>query len=187
MQQTCEPLGGDPGSEVASKYEVDLAASLKASEIAFKWQETGGIPRLPYHSLYGVTKWADPDFYLEVSGLSVEVKGSMTLHQVTKMLFLCAQPGARYYVYQASEEDWDPTLDSFVSVLPAPDSSKVAARRAFNLDVQRRELIFLARHPEETARAASVTARRLRHYVNFFEANLVRSTGMGLLGGEQGE
>lgn len=97
-----------------SALENELGRVLEAAEVAFSWQERdrGTMPNLRCDSLYGVPMIATPDFYLRESGVCIEVKGQMTLHQVTKMLFLTKTAGVPYYIYQASEEDWDPTIQA---------------------------------------------------------------------------
>ncbi len=123
---------------------------------------------------------AEPDFYLPGAGIFVEVKGQMTLHQVSKMLYLAANH--HYYVYQHSEVDWDPTLGSFIDVSTSlPSSTQIAKRKAFNRSHQQRELCYLASNRALAARVGAVTANRLRAYVQFFNKHVCHAVGRGLL------
>jgi hypothetical protein len=167
---------------MASAHENELKAKLDAAGVKFLWQERDSIPKRNYAALYGVSKSAEPDFYLPGPDMFIEVKGQMTLHQVAKMLYLAAQPDYRYYVYQSSEEDWDPTIDPLVHVEQAPpDSRAEKVRLDFNRRFQQRELLHIAAHPTVGANVSRATAARLRAYVDFFERHLRQATARGLL------
>jgi hypothetical protein len=165
-----------------SVFEKTIAAELRRRGVAFEWQAETAGRRIPYYPLYGVAKYAVPDFYLPVTNIHVEVKGQMTLHQVSKMLYLAERSGVAYYVVQCSEEDWDPTIQSLVEPpSKLPPSTNEAARRKANVAHQFDELVHLASQPMAVARINAATTARLRAYVKFFDTHLAAACGTGLL------
>ena len=167
-----------------SKFEEDLASRLENAGISFR--RGTDVPSLPYDRLYGVKKTAIPDFYLPHSGIFIEVKGQMTLHQVSKMLFLAEHADVPYYVAQYSEEDWDPTVESLVEPFVAlPDSIASKKRKQANVEHQVSELLALGTDVSnvDAKRINRATAARLRAYVRFFHDHLVRAGSPGLLAG----
>jgi hypothetical protein len=166
---------------MASGFEDELSTTLQKAGVNFLWQAQDTIQRLSYAALYGVPKWATPDMYFPESRVFIEVKGSMTLHQVSKMIYLTSQPGYGYYVYQASEEDWDPTIDALVPIeSPPPDSMHEKARKDYNRRLQQRELLHLAACPGAAVTVSRAANARLRAFVGFFDGHLRQATGRGL-------
>ena len=167
---------------MASMLETELKQTLENAGVRALWQETDEIPKLDYTGLYQTRKAAVADLYLPDANIFVEVKGQMTLHQVAKMLYLTAQAGIGYYVYQGTEEDWDPTLDALIPVSdPLPDSTSEAKRKAYNRRFQQAELVRLAGTKGLEAQVSRATAGRLRAYAAFFERHLRAATGSGFL------
>lgn len=169
---------------MVSKNEQNLGSFLEGASVSFQWQARAGdtIKPMSYGSLYGVSKQAKADFYIPTADLYIEVKGQMTLHQVAKSLYLAQKSAHAYYLYQATEEDWDPTLGALIHISqPPPPSIQEAARKAYNRHIQQQELIQLARNPAPAASVNAATIARLRAYAGFFDDHLRNATGSGLL------
>jgi hypothetical protein len=166
-----------------SANEDELAKFLSDNGVSASRPILGSTSALlNYSALYGVTKKYVPDFWLESANLYIEVKGQMTLHQVSKLIYVLEAGRVNLYLYQATEEDWDPTIEPLVPVAGScPDSRFEAKRKKYNKDLQQREILYLSSNVTAVERVNKVTLARLRAYIGFFNDHLHQACGRGLL------
>jgi hypothetical protein len=144
-----------------SQLEDAIQAQLEYNKVPFTPQE-----RIPVESW----PWKRPrshspkcDFYLPTGNIYVEVKGFMTIHAMAKLSWFCRQNHIRYYIFQGTEEDWNPFIDSPVGNVRGtlPESNQKI--REQNITHQIKELIWLVSN--DPCRASSLSLTRLKHYI----------------------
>jgi hypothetical protein len=171
-----------------SKPEQDLAAIMLEANVEYLWGK-GQVPPMR-HPETGQPHYAD--FYIPATSLYVEVKGQLTLREITKMARISAS-SANYYLYQATDPDWKALIADWPSnVMPSEQASKIEGeaeesrsaylrRRPERLTrsslsrkgheahhrcaVQRGELLFLSHNVTAARAAGRVVCTRLRRYL----------------------
>jgi hypothetical protein len=103
------------------------------------------------------------DIFLPANGVHVEVKGFMTIYAMAKIAWLCQQTFG-YYVFQATEEDWDPFTDALDGPQAVPAASGVGRLR-LNIARQAEELRFVCDNPTRATECGRVSRARIQRYV----------------------
>jgi len=144
-----------------SQLERTIQVQLEQHKVEFVPQQ-----RIPVESW----PWKRPrshapkcDFFLPQGNLYVEVKGFMTIHAMAKMSWFCRQKDIRYYIFQGTEEDWSPYIESPLSMEPYPVPESKQRRREQNITHQTRELVWLVSN--NSARGSSLSLARLKEYI----------------------
>lgn len=81
----------------------------------------------------------------------------MTIHAMAKMSWLCRR-NLRYYIFQGSEEDWNPYLNSPLNSMSPPRRTTQE-----NIEQQLQELRWLAEHNPDAVSQLSLS--RLKEYI----------------------
>lgn len=147
--------------KIMSELERTVQTQLEEQKVQFKPQE-----RIPIDSW----SWKRPrshrpkcDFFLPDGNIYVEVKGFMTIHAMAKLSWFCRQEGVCYYILQGTEEDWNPYIDSPLSIeqRAMPNSKQLVRER--NIAHQVKEMAWLVSN--DPTRASSLSLVRLKHYI----------------------
>lgn len=103
------------------------------------------------------------DFYLPEGEIYVEVKGFMTIQAMAKLSWFCRQEEIRYYIFQGTEEDWNPYLDSPQNIMrdELPTSKKKI--RDQNIAHQVQELSWLISN--DPSKSSLLSLVRLKDYI----------------------
>jgi hypothetical protein len=147
-----------------SKLEERIQGELKNNQINFETQKP--IPSVDYpwktkHSL------SSPkcDIYLNDFDLYIEIKGFMTYQAVSKLSFLSRQD-FNYYIFQGTEPEWNPFIDTYIKV----DNNLIASKKnttiETNIKHQLEELINLTIDSDFYRRISLITLSRLRNYIS---------------------
>lgn len=150
---------------MASQNELDVIAELRRAGLQVV--EDIESRRMP------VRKWpwmttrsrVSPtcDLYLPDAKLYVEIKGFMTIYAMAKMAWL-SQAGFGYYVFQATEEDWDPFTDALDAARKPPEEGGTRRIRS-NVARQVEELRFVCSEPARASQCGHVSRARIRRYI----------------------
>ena len=146
-----------------SRLEERIENELRERGIAFERQKPVPINDYPWKTSRSKTS-PKCDFYPPKIDLYVEVKGFMTYMAVSKLSFLSRQH-YRYYIFQGTESQWSPTIDSFLKPSASPPQSERGLLE-FNFNHQIAELAGLNSHSDFLENISEVSLKRLKSYVN---------------------
>lgn len=145
-----------------SKLEQKIQDELKRNGIVFETQKPVPIENYPWKTNRSRTS-PKCDIYLIDLDLYVEVKGFMTYQAVSKLSYLSRQ-NFKYYIFQGTEPQWNPTIDSFLNLLKVPQNNETKKIK-FNIDYQIQELINLRSNSEFLNNVSQTTLKRLKNYI----------------------
>jgi len=144
-----------------SELESTIQSQLQEHRVQLRPQE-----RIPVASW----PWKRPrshrpkcDFFLPQGKIYVEVKGFMTIHAMAKLAWFCRQEGIRYYIFQGTEEDWNPYLESPLGIARSAVPASKKKIREQNIARQAQELAWLVSN--DPAKASPISLVRLKHYI----------------------
>jgi len=140
-----------------SQLEKDLIETLSQNNVEFETQKPIPCGDYPWKT---DRSRSNPkcDIYLRKEELYIEVKGFMTVEAMSKMEF-CANQDFKYYIFQGTEKEWDPWLDSSFSF---NEEAPMTTRKTINHQIQ--ELVNLEKHPEFLQRISEITMKRLEAF-----------------------
>ena len=95
-----------------SKLENRIKDFLINNNIDFEEQKPVPIDDYPWKTNQSITS-PKTDLYLPKYDLYIEIKGFMTFQAVSKLSFLSRQ-NFRYYIFQGTEQQWNPFIDTFL-------------------------------------------------------------------------
>jgi len=145
-----------------SKLENRIKDFLTRNNIAFVEQKPVPIDDYPWKTSQSKSS-PKSDLYLPDYDLHVEVKGFMTYQAVSKLSFLSRQ-NFRYYIFQGTEIQWNPYIDSFL-VNNIGVSNRIQLET--NIKHQLSELINLGNSNQDFLNNISrITLKRLRNYID---------------------
>jgi hypothetical protein len=143
-----------------SKLEKRLLAELQ-KELQKKHISVEGQTHMPLDDW----PWKKPrsrqpkcDAFLPQANIYIEIKGFMTIYAMAKMSWLCRCKKIRYYIFQGTEEDWNPYLQS-----PLLSQSPVKRTTEQNITQQIQELVHLIQNDPDQASKMSLC--RLKDYM----------------------
>lgn len=145
-----------------SKLEQEIQDKLTLNGIKFEIHKPVPIENYPWQT--GRSKTSPKcDIYLTEFDLYIEVKGFMTYRAVSKLSYLSRQK-FKYYIFQGTESQWNPTLKSFIQIDEFENQSE-SKKLVSNIDFQIRELINLKDNHDFLETISAVSLARLKNYI----------------------
>lgn len=145
-----------------SKLEEKIQGELLKNGINFETQKPVPVDNYPWQSSRSLTS-PKCDIYLTDLDLYIEVKGFMTYQAVSKLSFLSRQ-NFNYYIFQGTESQWDPTIDTYVSFNKITRDKETKILN-FNINHQIQELINLESSSDFLTNISQTTLKRLKNYI----------------------
>jgi hypothetical protein len=145
-----------------SKLENRIKDFLIKSKIDFEEQKSVPIDDYPWKTNHSKTS-PKADLYLPKHDLYIEIKGFMTYQAVSKLSYLSRQ-NFRYYIFQGTEPQWNPYIDTFLDNAFIPSK---AIKIESNIKHQLLELINLDNSNQDFLNDISkITLKRLKKYID---------------------
>ncbi len=145
-----------------SKLEQKIQDELARNGIFFETQKPVPIDNYPWQTNRSRTS-PKCDIYLIDFDLYIEVKGFMTYQAVSKLSYLSRQ-NFKYYIFQGTEPQWNPTIDTFLDFADISKNNESKKIR-FNINHQIQELINLKSKDEFLNNISQITLKRLKNYI----------------------
>lgn len=145
-----------------SKLEHKIQDELTRNGIHFETQKPVPIDHYPWKTNRSKTS-PKCDIYLTDFDLYIEIKGFMTYHAVSKLSFLSRQ-NFKYYIFQGTELQWNPTIDTFLNFTDISNSNETK-KINFNINHQIQELINLKPRSEFVNNISQISLKRLKNYI----------------------
>jgi ferritin len=146
-----------------SKLEQRIQNELSSHQIKFELQKAVPIENYPWQT--SRSKSAPKcDIYLNDFDLYIEVKGFMTYQAVSKLSYLSRQ-GFKYYIFQGTEPEWNPSIESNFSFDKNSDILKGSRQVEANIKHQINELVNLKTDLSFLENISQVTLKRLKDYM----------------------
>ena len=105
-----------------SQLEQKIQDELTRNGINFETHRSVPIDNYPWQTNRSKTS-PKCDIYLTDLDLYIEVKGFMTYQAVSKLSYLSRQ-NFKYYIFQGTEHQWNPTIDTVVKFTDISKSNK---------------------------------------------------------------
>jgi hypothetical protein len=147
-----------------SKLEERIQNELKVNKINYEIQKPVPLKNYPWKTSRSLTS-TKCDIYLNDFDLSIEVKGFMTYEAVSKLSFLSKQE-FKYYIFQGTEPEWNPFINTNISILNKSENLKTSKRLESNIKHQLEELINLKKDTDFYKNISTITLSRLKHYIS---------------------
>jgi len=149
-----------------SKLENRIKDFLTKNNIDFEEQKPVPIDDYPWKTKQSKTS-PKSDLYLPKFDLYVEIKGFMTYQAVSKLSFLSRQ-NFRYYIFQGTETQWDPYLESYiVNIIKKRTNISHGMQLEYNIKHQLSELINMDNSEHLFLKDISgITLKRLKNYID---------------------
>jgi len=135
-----------------SKNEDRVSNSLTELGIVFEREKPIPINIYPWRNLKSKLNHK-VDFYIPNNDIFIEIKGWMTIHAMSKMMWL-ANNLNNYYIFQMTENDWNPFLDS-------PLKHQNGQISKYNQQLQ--EILFFTKNNCQDIN--NITKSRIRFYI----------------------
>jgi len=145
-----------------SKLEQRIQEELTRNGINFETHKPVPIENYPWRTNRSKTS-PKCDIYLIDFDLFIEIKGFMTYHAVSKLSFLSRQD-FRYYIFQGTESQWKPTIETFLNFTDISKSSETK-KINFNINHQIQELVNLKLQSEFLNNISQISLKRLKNYI----------------------
>jgi hypothetical protein len=145
-----------------SKLEQKIQDKLALNGIKFEIQKSVPIDSYPWQTSRSKSS-PKCDIYLNDFDLYVEVKGFMTYEAVSRLSYLSRQ-NFKYYIFQGTEPQWDPTIKSFLQKEVINKQSETKMMDS-NINFQIAELINLKSNPLFLASISATSLIRLKNYI----------------------
>lgn len=146
-----------------SKLEQRIISQLSNHGVDYEAQVPVPLESYPWKTLRTKTP-PKSDIYLPEFDIYIEIKGFMTYRAVSKLSFL-AQQNYKYYIFQGTEPQWNPFIDSYLKT-PECISKTQKGKMDFLIDFQINELIKLKNAPDQFVNSIStISLKRLRDYI----------------------
>lgn len=145
-----------------SKLEHKIQDYLARNGINFETQKPIPIESYPWQTKRSRTS-PKCDIYLCDFDLYIEVKGFMTYCAVSKLSYLSKQD-FKYYIFQGTESQWDPTIGTFLSLSNSNENPRMNLLDS-NINHQIQELINLKNNMEFLNKVSEISLARLRSYI----------------------
>jgi hypothetical protein len=147
-----------------SKLEERIQNELKINTINYEIQKHVPLENYPWKTSRSITS-TKCDIYLNDFDLYIEVKGFMTYEAVSKLSFLSRQE-FKYYIFQGTESEWNPFIDTNISTLNKSENLKTNKRLESNIKHQLEEIINLKKDSDFYKNISIITLSRLKHYIS---------------------
>ncbi len=147
-----------------SKLEERIQNELRRNQINFEIQKPVPLDNYPWKTSRTTTS-TKCDIYLNDFDLYVEIKGFMTYQAVSKLSYLSRQD-FKYYIFQGTEYEWNPFIDTNISIDNNSIKHSNSARLENNIKHQLEELINLKKDSDFYMRISLITLSRLKHYIS---------------------
>jgi len=147
-----------------SKFEERIQGELKNHQICFETQKPIPLVDYPWKTKRSLSP-PKCDIYLNNFDLYAEIKGFMTYQAVSKLSFLSRQD-FNYYIFQGTEPEWDPFIDTYIKADYNLFDSKKNTTLETNIKHQLEELINLSTDSDFYRRISLITLSRLRNYIS---------------------
>ena len=135
-----------------SKNEEKVSNSLTELGIAFEREKPIPINDYPWRNLK--TKLNHKvDFYIPKNEIFIEIKGWMTIYAMSKMMWL-ANNLKNYYIFQMTENDWNPFLNSPLK----HENEKIS-----KYNQQLKEIVYFSKNDSQEIN--NITKSRIRLYI----------------------
>jgi hypothetical protein len=146
-----------------SKLEDRIKNFLTINNIDFEEQKPVPIIDYPWKTNQSKTS-PKSDLFLPNFELYIEIKGFMTYQAVSKLSFLSRQ-NFRYYIFQGTEYQWNPTIDTYLNFNQIANDKETRILN-FNINHQIQELINLKSNSKFLFNISQITLKRLKNYVD---------------------
>jgi len=147
-----------------SKLEERIELELRRNHLNFEIQKPVPLEHYPWKTNRTATS-PKCDIYLNDFDLYIEVKGFMTYQAVSKLSFLSRQD-FKYYIFQGTEHEWNPFIDTNISTDNHIGSNSHSSRLEKNIRHQLDELINLKVDSDFHRRISLITLSRLKYYIS---------------------
>jgi len=147
-----------------SKLEERIQSELRRNHINFEIQKPVPLDNYPWKTSRTMTS-TKCDIYLNDFDLYIEVKGFMTYQAVSKLSYLSRQD-FKYYIFQGTEHEWDPFIDTNISTDNNTKRHCNSAGLENNIKHQLDEIINLKKDSDFCRRISQITLSRLKHYIS---------------------
>jgi len=147
-----------------SKLEERIQSEFRQNQINFEIQKPVPLDNHPWKTIRSLTS-PKCDIYLNDFDLYIEIKGFMTYQAVSKLSYLSRQD-FKYYIFQWTELEWDPFIDTYITTANNPTNLNNSARLESNIKHHLDELINLKKDSYFYKRISSITLTRLKHYIS---------------------
>ncbi len=146
-----------------SKLEQRIQDELSKHQINFEIQKPVPLEKYPWQTSRSKTA-PKADIYLNDFDLYVEVKGFMTYRAVSKLSFLSRQ-NFKYYIFQGTESEWNPTIETYISFDMDSFSLKESRKIEANIRHQINELVNLQSDLPFLKNISQVSLKRIKDYM----------------------
>jgi hypothetical protein len=143
-----------------SKLEERIQESLSKNRIRFEIQKAIPIEDYPWKTNLSKTP-PKCDIFLNNYDIYIEIKGFMTYNAVSKLSYLSRQ-SFKYYIFQGTEPEWNPFIDTFISTEEIKKSKKLESNIKHQVD----ELINLKTDSDFYRNISSISLSRLKNYIS---------------------
>ena len=147
-----------------SKLEERIESELRQNKINFEVQRPVPLDYYPWQTKRSSTS-PKCDIYLNDFDLYIEVKGFMTYQAVSKLSYLSRQ-NFKYYIFQGTEHEWNPYIDTNIKTDNNPKNLTNSARLETNIKHQLDELINLKQDSDFYRKISTITLSRVRDYIS---------------------
>lgn len=147
-----------------SKLEERIKTELRRNQINFEIQKPVPLDNHPWKTNRSLTS-PKCDIFLNDFDLYIEIKGFMTYQAVSKLSYLSRQD-IKYYIFQGTEAEWNPFIDTNITIGNSPTNIKISARLETNIKHQLDELINLRKDTDFYRRISLIALSRLKHYIS---------------------
>ena len=147
-----------------SKLEERTQSELRRNQINFEVQKSIPLDNYPWKTNRTKTS-SKCDIFLNDFDLYIEIKGFMTYQAVSKLSYLSRQD-FKYYIFQGTESDWNPFIDTNNTINNNSKELRNNARLEGNIKHQLDELINLNRDSDFYRRISLISLSRLKHYIS---------------------
>jgi hypothetical protein len=147
-----------------SKLEKRIQNELKINKINYEIQKPVPLENYPWKTSRSLTA-TKCDIYLNDFDLYIEIKGFMTYEAVSKLSFLSRQE-FKYYIFQGTESEWNPFINTNISTLSKSEDIKTSKRLESNIKHQLEELINLKKDSDFYRNISIITLSRLKQYIS---------------------
>ena len=145
-----------------SKLEERIQDELNKKGIRFEAQKPVPIENYPWKTNRSKTS-PKCDIYLNDYDVYVEIKGFMTFRATSKLSFLSRQ-NFKYYIFQGTEPEWNPFIESFIKKDNKKEKSNNEQLEK-NIKHQLDELINLKTDTDFYRNISSISLSRLKDYI----------------------
>ena len=146
---------------IMSKLEDNIKSELDKNNIDYQTQIPVPISTWPWKTSRSRTS-PKCDIFLPNCNVYIEVKGFMTMEAISKLAFL-SQRDFKYYIFQGTEYEWNPSIQSPINYVQNGSNSKILND---NIKHQINELCIICQNNEFMNNISRISIERLRDFIS---------------------